>query len=1154
MTMIPTKKAASVLVGCLMVLFSGLASAQSQTTGRIAGTVKDQTGAIIAGAEVTVVSKATGDKRQITTDIAGNFVVPLLPPGAYQVTIINSGFKKFIFENVQVVITETTPLTADLAVEAVHESVTVNAAAPLIQRDGPQLGRVVDSRAVSELPLATRNFTQILALSPGTAVALIDSTAVGRNSQNISVNGARVSQNNYQINGVDANNLASNNALFLAVPAPETIEEFKVQTSLYDATFGRAGGGNVQVITRSGGNDFHGAVYEYFSNDALNANNLFLKAAGAGRPVLKRDVFGGMLGGPIEKEKAFFFVSYQGTRERNAASPNSLTSSVLIAPGLTDDRSEATLRQTFKEPSIHPAALALLNAKLSNGKFLIPTPQADGRYSGSAPSRYSEDQFNTNLDYRISEKNRLGAKFFFSNAPQTLALFEGGGRANVPGFGAEQENNNRVLSLQDVHVFSPRVINEARIGYNFIRADSFPQEPVKDSDLGIRRATANAFPGLPQISIAPNAGGVIIGTATGVIDKQATLASTTLTDILSITRGKHNLRAGAEVIYYQINFTRPFFTYGTITFQSFKDFLLGVTSNSSLGNGINNRSLHATDYSLFLQDDWRVSSKLTVNLGLRYELDLPPYDTRGRLSTFEPALYKPRLEVDSRGNPLGPPIGGFVQSGNVIPQYDLPEMPNVSKSLLLSVDPNNFAPRLGFAYSPFTPGRFVVRGGYGIFYSRAAAANLLNSLNAPPYYIVDRRTTVPPTLPLADPFPSLPSQDQFPIFLPGFSLSTQVVDRNIRTPYLHQYNLSVQYAVGKDMTVEVAYVGTRGLNQQRLVAINQPRLASPEHPIINEVTGAVITTNTPTNAALRAPFQGVAPNGFLQNQHTAQSSYNSLQMSLTRRLSHGLQFLASYTYAKSLDNASGGQAGAGNVSDTSRILGNQLDNRANRGVSDFDRTHRFVLSYLWDLPQPAFAVRSTTGRWLLSHWQVAGIIVAMSGLPIDIVDSGAGSFYGFANGAETLTRPNFAPGATRRTAMSNIPAGYFFNPFAFARPVVLTGQPIPSANGTAIAGALGTDIGSVGRNILRGPRQTNVDFSLIKRFRVAEARNIEFRAEVFNLFNQVNLANPLSNFNAVPSSGIDPNTGQMINPGDFGRIFATTNNPRLIQLALKFNY
>jgi hypothetical protein len=379
----------------------------------------------------------------------------------------------------------------------------------------------------------------------------------------------------------------------------------------------------------------------------------------------------------------------------------------------------------------------------------------------------------------------------------------------------------------------------------------------------------------------------------------------------------------------------------------------------------------------------------------------------------------------------------------------------------------------------------------------------------------------------------------------------------MRTAYFQHYNASVQYLLRRNLLFEVAYVGTRGLNLIRDIAINQARLASPQRPIINAVTGQVITTNTPaaTNVALRAPYQGVEVGGFLQIQSTAQSTYNSLQLSLTKRLSKGLQFLASYTYAKSLDNASGGSDSTGEVRDTINIAGNQLDNRANRGLSDFDRTHRLVLSYLWDLPRPAFASNSTATKILFSNWQLTGIISAMSGLPIDIIDGGSGSLYGLSGGNNAFMRPSWAPGVTAADAKRNVPAGYFFDPSVFVRPTVLAGQVIPSSNGLATASATGTDFGNVGRNVLRGPSQVNVDFSLIKRFPIRESKNIELRAEFFNLFNQVNFANPISNLSAVPTTSIDPNTGRIIgSPGDFGRIVSTSNNPRLVQFAVKLNF
>jgi hypothetical protein len=341
----------------------------------------------------------------------------------------------------------------------------------------------------------------------------------------------------------------------------------------------------------------------------------------------------------------------------------------------------------------------------------------------------------------------------------------------------------------------------------------------------------------------------------------------------------------------------------------------------------------------------------------------------------------------------------------------------------------------------------------------------------------------------------------------------------------------------------------------RQVAVNQAALASPQHPITNAVTGAVITANTPANASLRAPLQGVSVNGFFQDQSTAQSVYHSLQASVTQRFSHGFQFLASYTFAHSIDNASGQGGGAGTggvvnpggVGETSGILGNQLDNRANRGLSDFDRKHRFVLSGLWSLPSPKRT--SPVAAALLGGWQISSILTAMSGLPVDIVDTGAGSLYGLSGASSALARPNVVG------SVSAAPAGYFFNPFAFARPVLAAGQPIPSSGGAFIADGAGTDIGNTGRNVLRGPRQTMVDFGVTRRFTIREHKSIELRGDFFNLLNHVNLANPISDLNAVAASGGTLNAaGQVVSPGSFGQIISASSNPRLIQLALKFRF
>jgi hypothetical protein len=1132
--------------------------ASGQTTGRIAGVVKDPSGGVVPRAAVQAINKATNETWSATTDQEGAYSFFLLPPGLYRIEVAAAGFKTAVLTDISVRITETTITDVRLAIGARVETVVVKGnSAPLLQMNGPQLGAVVDSQAVANLPLASRNFTQILTLSPGTATYLPDSTAVGRNTQAISVNGARVTQNFFQINGIDATTMGTNGVILVGVPAPETIEEFKVQTSLYDACYGRSGGGNIQIVTKSGGNKVHGAAYEYFRNEALDANNPFLKASAQARPVLRRNVFGGLLGGPIRRDKAFLFVSYQGSRERNAASIiNSISSNILVDPKLTDDRSAVTLESNYQIPSIDSASLALLNAKLPNGQFLIPTPQASGLYSGSSLSNFQEDQFITNSDIRLSNHNSLAVKLFFANTSQFLALpsFRGTG-PNVPGFGTNQTFNNRLISIQDIHSFHPKLTNTLRLGYAFNSNNTFPQEPVTDAEVGISRANSSELPGLSLIRIAPAAGGAVIGTPTNISPARPFVS--TLADSLTMLKGRHTLSTGAEIRYNGVNLTAQNFTRGQVDFLSFHDFLTGTTQVSTFGSGLTDRSQRARDYNFFVQDDWKVSPSLTVNLGLRYELGLPIYDTLGRLATFDPAFYVPRVQ---NGAPIGPPLGGFVQAGNAISSFALPSVAKASKYVVRSIDPSNFAPRIGFAYSPAPSGRLIARGGYGVYYSRATFAYASASSQLPPMFILGVRNGAR----LDAPFFNIPAQSQFPTFVPPIPLAGPAFDRGLHTPYVQQYNLSLETSLRNDFVLQAAYVGASGRKLFRQVAINQALLASARHPVTNAVTGTVFTSNSPSDAPMRAPLQGVSINGFSLNESSADSSYNSLQLTVTARPSNRAQFLAAYTYAKSIDNGSGIGGGAGisgvvntgAVNDSAPILGNQTDPRANRGPSDFDRKHRLVLNYVWEMPNHAFAGHSHPARLAFWNWQSSAILTAMSGLPIDIVDTVAGSLYGLDKGANPLARPNLGSGLTCKSATQDVPAGYFFNSTLFVRPIVQAGQPIPSSAGVATASAVGTDIGNVGRNCLRGPRQVNLDFSLTKLFPVFESGTFEFRSEFFNLFNHPNFANPISNLNALVASGgrIDSTTGQVLNAGNFGRIISTSNNPRIIQFALKFTF
>lgn len=1129
----------------LVTVLSLSVFAQTQTTGRIAGTVEDQIGALVAGATVSVTNIATRDQRVTATDDAGRFSVTLLPPGLYKVRIIAVNFAAYEIDNVAVSVGASTDIRAVLQVAGITtEPVAVTNAASLIKTDSPALGRGFDGREAVDLPLPTRNVFQLLTLTPGVNSALVDSTVVGRNPPALSVNGARVSQNSFQVNGIETG-FGTVFTRQIVTPAPESISELKIQTSLHDATFGRAGGGSIQVVTQSGTNTFGGSFYDYFSDTSFNANNPFLKAAGQPRPVLERNIFGATLGGPIIPDRAFFFLSYQTARERNGASIlNSISSDVLIGTAttpLTDDRSRSTLEARFPGVTVDLISLRLLNARVS-GEYLIPTPQRGSLYSGSAISRSREQQFTANLDLRLSERNRLSAKMFYANAPQVVAR---SGVSNVPGFPVKQNSKSLVVSIQNMHAFGPGFTNEARVGLGMTMSDSGPEPPFHDTDFNIARRNKDEFPGFPLFTIAVAAGGIAFGPG-GLTYGKDELLNPTLTDILYFNRHSHSVRLGAEVRYYHLNFSIPIQARGNLVFNDFLAFLRGTVSNARLSTGIPDRAFRTTDYNFFIQDDWKVTRSLSVNLGLRYELDPPPYDTRGRIATFDPSLYLPPA------NPGERPAGGLVQAGNAIPAYDRDYIANVGKRVVNGIDANNLAPRLGVALVPFSKLEMVFRAGYGIYYSRSIFSYLVNNIFHPPFYF----SSVASNRNLSDPYaPTLPAVGDFPIVPLNSAIGGFSFDRNLRTPYVQHFNGSVQFGIRGHMTGEISYVGSRGLNLFRQVAINQAQLATPGHPVNNNVT-----TNEPANTAARLPFLGVQPgSGFTQDQTTARASYHSLQASLSRRFSQALVFQISYTLSKSIDTASGGGGGGSTTGftdpqgtgESAGIIGDQFDSRANRGRSNFDRRHRLTITANWMLPKLRIREDLRLFKTLTSGWRIATIVTAASGTPIDIIDTAGATFYFPLNTGGG--RPNFVPGVSPTTPTN----GYFFNPFAFARAIVRAGDPIPSSTNNARAGANGTDFGNVPRNVLTGPSQFNMDVSLSKRFELGKSRIVEVRCDAFNVLNTVNFANPISNFNAVAQAGlpIDPTTGQIGgNPGNFGRVVSTSSNQRILQLAFRLNF
>jgi hypothetical protein len=1129
--------------GAFVLLLSFLLHAQTPGTGGIAGSVTDPTGAMLTNASVEARSEETNWSRIIRTSSAGLFRFSLLPPGPYSVEVSAPGFQRKTLDSIHVVAGETAVVTVRLAVGTVNSEAAVIAPTELAQTESSTLGRVTDARTITALPLANRNFSQMLALNPGVVVEVSDAAALGKNTQNVSSNGAKTTANNFQFNGIDANNLSQGSFTGfdpepgIAIPAPDTIAEFKVQTGMYDAGYGRSAGANVDFISRTGTNRFHGALWEFFRNDALNANDFFLKQNGQPRPVLKQNQFGGTVGGPIRKDKTFFFGSYQATIQRDGDAPGSIVQAFL--PVLPKNRSAASLGAALcpaNHPgnpfyqtanggvqvacdgsNINPVALALLNFKLPDHTYAIPDPQVPGNMgvgtsTFSAPAKYREDQFSTNIDQKISDRNQLAARFFFSRATtnEPFTPFA----ANVPGWGSNETQTNDMFVLSDTHTFNPRLINVARFG--FMRFNGFlsGQTSITNADVGIN--TGLGLPEIPGITIAPL---FTIGPSGQPFYYENT-NTFVWQDTVSLTRGRHNMRMGAEAKRHQVDINAPFTTDGFIFFFTFADFLLGQSGaqngtgqsnlfNSVAATGIFRKDERYRDYAGFFQDDIKVSPRLTVNAGLRYEFYGSPSDVHGHLSNFDPTLAPSQVPVSGS-------FAGFLLPSN----FHGPIAPGVtqtSNSGLWNPDYGDWSPRLGFALRLHDAPAVVLRGGYGIYYQRLTGQLAFENIGQPPFAITQSLQGAGNTAAtFQQPFtPALPPTSAYPIYTPrtpDSALFLASIGRNLASPYTQQYDLNIQYEVARDLLWQVGYVGSKSTHLTGCIEFNQALIATPQHPVNGQ------TSTTVENLAMRVPFQGIASGSYICTTGF-DSNYNSLQTSLNKRFSHGLDFLASYTFSKNLDYTSG----TGGLSSLDlNFLGNDQTNvRQSRGLNDFDRTHRFVLSFVY--APPRLQSGPNVLQHVLSHWQFSGQSVLQSGLPITPKDSTSGSVYGNLTGflrAECTGVDPASSGSLRQRL-----TGYF-NPAAFV--------PAPTIGD-------GTGFGSCGVGILRGPSQMNFDLGIQRDFPIKEAAGLQFRAEFFNFTNTPKFGQPNSDFLGGANA-------------EFGVISSTVANPRIIQFALKFSF
>jgi len=1154
--------------------FTRTAHAQTASTGALTGVVTDATGGTIIGASLRVTSQATGEVRTVVTGANGIYFVAALPPGPYTLNVSKSGFKTLSVANLQIIVTETATFNLRLEVGAVAERVTVEATAEQLQTESSTLGRVTSGEQVLSLPLVTRNYTQIISLNPGVAADVNDAGALGRGAMGnggapIVSNGGTINDNNVQMNGAAINDLQSSGTFSggVAIPNPDTIQEFKVQTGQYDASYGRNAGANVDLVTKGGGNDFHGAVWEFLRNDALNANTFFRNATAQPKPVLKQNQFGFDFGGPIRKDKLFFFTSYQGTRQRNGIDVN--CSSSINTPALTDDRSAAALgalfagqRGVFQNAfggvgpaiaadgsNINPVSLALLQLKLPDGRFVIPTPQTvnsskafevQGLSAFSFACPYTEDQFMTNSDWQMSERSKLAARFFFANSDTIYSLPQanfGGGTA--PGFPVSVKNNFRNFTLTHSYIFNPSLVNQAVLGFHRTFAVFDQSKVFSYSHIG---ATVPGFDDtIPEIAIDfPSQSGLTLGGNGQTV--QIAQNNYNFQDSLSWTHGRHAFRFGGGIAREQLNNIGFHYVGGEI-FLSWPDFLLGLNGtdngtgpfltlvtgqpNPGISNlfgsidlpGVFDRAYRVWEANGYAQDDIKLTHRLTINVGLRYDRLGDLADIKGRNASFDSSLAD-----------KNPPIGGTLAGTTLPSNYSGGAIPAGATQLnnAFGMDgdgQNTWNPRVGFAWRLPHSERYVLRGGYGVYHSRYTGQPFIQLLTAPPFAQI-RQLVAGANAAATNQIPFNLAVPSFPAFVP-YSPVTQntitVFDPHFRPPVTQEYSLGLQTEIANGLILETSFSGARGLHLIRERSINQAGLASPSNPIRGE------TTNTGSNVPLRVPFEGWNSANMLQIESSGASWYNALLVSLSKHFSNGLQFQASYTFAKDLTTDATTSTGPnGGVA-----VGDQNNGAQRYGPDLFIRKHRFIVNYSYEFRTPfkehAFA------RTALGGWSIAGVTTAQSGRHLTVTFTNGTSVFGITNDRASLSgacQPGqYASGGNVSSHLDN-----YINPLCFAAPAAFSADD-PTALG----------FGNSGVGILEGPGQNNWDVALLKKFKLGwprEGAALEFRTEFFNTFNHPQFGDPDTAF-----TGSTPAT-----KGTFGTITTTIVSPRVLQFALKLSF
>jgi hypothetical protein len=1082
-----------------------------QITGNIRGTVADPSGAIVRGATVTAHHLETGLLRTTTTDRNGSFVLLELPIGHYRLDVAMNGFQEYVQDGITLSVNETASVSPRLAIGSEKQQVLVRADAKLIEPTVTSLGKVVQQRELEDLPLNGRNFSQLGLLQPGVVPltpGVIEAGGSLRNGQAYAVNGQRPESNNFLIDG--ANNFNGVDGGFILRPPVDAIGEFRIITHSANAEFGGALGSTTNIITRSGTNHLHGTLWEFLRNDALDANNYFAQT----KEPLKQNQFGAAAGGPIKKDKTFIFGFYEGFRNRQGKTALTTVPSNKQRAGDFSELCPEGFAGGFCTNPAHQLFNVFANAPYPNNQVpqvqfnsisknllsFFPTANVGTNlFSTTQTVRNDANEFGIKVDHYLNPKDTLSFRYMFNQLSQFDPLSPGG--ASVPGFPVGEDQRAQNFVTQETHTFSPALIAIAR--FSFLRNKLLfgeRENHQSPSSLGFQYTPSlslAAGPPFIQVNGYSEIGDPITGprnTYENVFD---------YTGSLSWIRGKHELKFGGGYQHQGINVMQGIATNGFFVFvpfpvtDAFASFLVGQPIVFLQGVGDFSRGIRGNNENWYVQDTYKVTSRFTVNAGVRYELPRPYTEIHNRLSLFEPGKK-------SQVMPSAPT--GLLYPGD----------PGVPAGLI-ATDMKAFAPRLGLAWDPTGDGEWLMTSSYSIFYEpyyTGQGGPLQAPISAPPY-LGTPQVSLPK---FSDPFNGHPpAAGTFSTPLTNLTLSPKLT-----LPYTQDWDLNLQHSFGADLLLEVGYVGTKGTRLPRFVEAN-PAVFVP-----GTANGQPISNSS--NADQRRLYSGCTladSPGSCKFSSTgeiagiANSSYNALEASLRKRFSHGLSFLTSYTWSKAIDDVSSfnitGSA-AKPVAGENDLAQNPFNLGAERGLSLFDARHRFVGSYEWVLP--FWNHGHNWYQWGLGGWQLNGIATLMSGTPFTVFDSNDVAAQGSAPEITGFSaqRPNLVgnPNSGKRTI------GSWLNTGAYKR-----------LDPTANAGQFGTE----GRNVNVGPAYADWDFAALKNFKVTEPMQFQFRAELFDFLNRANFRLPDSDISS-PS---------------FNHVLAA-EDPRQVQFALKFMF